>query len=51
MYSQDKINIALQVYHQCESVTVTINVLKKRRHRHGVLEEQIKGSDGHCPER
>ena len=29
MYSQDKINIALQVYHQCESVTVTINVLKQ----------------------
>ncbi len=29
MYSQDKINIALQVYHQCESVTETINVLKK----------------------
>ena len=24
---------------------------KKRRHRHGVLEEQIKGSDGRCPER
>ena len=27
MYSQDKINIALQVYHQCGSVTDTIRVL------------------------
>lgn len=27
MYSQDKINIALQVYHQCGSVTNTIRVL------------------------
>lgn len=27
MYSQDKINIALQVYHQCGSVTETIRVL------------------------
>ncbi len=27
MYSQDKINIALQVYHQCGSVTNTIRML------------------------
>ena len=27
MYSQDKIDIALQVYHQCGSVTETIRVL------------------------
>ncbi len=27
MYSQDKINIALQVYHQCSSVTNTIRML------------------------
>lgn len=27
MYSQDKIDIALQVYHQCESVTEIIRVL------------------------
>lgn len=28
MYSQDKINIALQVYHQCSSVTNTIRMLE-----------------------
>ena len=27
MYSQDKINVALKVYHQCGSVTTTIRVL------------------------
>lgn len=27
MYSQDRINIALQIYHQCGSVTETIRVL------------------------
>lgn len=27
IYSQDKIGIALQVYHQCESVTETIRIL------------------------
>lgn len=27
MYSQDKIDVALKVYHQCESVTTTIRVL------------------------
>ena len=27
MYSQDKINIALQVYHQCGSVTNTLRML------------------------
>ncbi len=27
MYSQDKIDIALQVYHQCGSVTTTIRIL------------------------
>lgn len=27
MYSQDKIDIALQVYHQCGSVTETIRLL------------------------
>ena len=27
MYSQDKINIALQVYHQCGSVTDAIRML------------------------
>ena len=27
MYSQDKINIALKVYHQCKSVTATIRIL------------------------
>lgn len=27
MYSQDKINIALQIYHQCKSVTKTIRIL------------------------
>jgi hypothetical protein len=27
MYSQDKIDIALQVYHQCGSVTETVRIL------------------------
>ena len=27
MYSQDKINVALKVYHQCGSVTTTIRIL------------------------
>lgn len=27
MYSQDKIDVALKVFHQCESVTTTIRVL------------------------
>lgn len=27
MYSQDKINIALQAYHQCGAVTETVRVL------------------------
>ena len=27
MYSQDKIDVALKIYHQCGSVTTTIRVL------------------------
>lgn len=37
MYSQDKIDIALQVYHQCGSVTETIRIL-------GTEKKRIEGS-------
>lgn len=43
MYSQEKVDMALQLYHQCESVTETIRILG---YRPDISEEQGKGSDG-----
>ncbi len=59
MYSQDKINIALQVYHQCGSVTNTIRVLgyPTRRALYTWIENegvqnppyQLSKLTNHCP--
>ena len=49
MYSQDKINVALKVYHQCGSVTTTIRVLGYPTRR--ALYTWIANEGGSKPER
>ncbi|HZK55647.1 MAG TPA: helix-turn-helix domain-containing protein [Desulfosporosinus sp.] len=44
MYSQEKVNIALKLYHQCESVTKTVQILgyPTRKALYGWIHDESK---------